>query len=32
MDYSLRGIEILKSETFSDWLAGLKDRQARARS
>ena len=31
MDYSLRVIEILKSDTFSDWLAGLKDRQARMR-
>jgi putative component of toxin-antitoxin plasmid stabilization module len=31
MDYSLKVIEILKSETFSNWLAGLKDRQARVR-
>jgi putative addiction module killer protein len=31
MDYSLRVLEILKSETFSNWLADLKDRQARVR-
>ena len=31
MDYSLRVLEILKSETFNNWLADLKDRQARVR-
>jgi putative component of toxin-antitoxin plasmid stabilization module len=31
MDYSSLVIEIFKSDTFSNWLAGLKDRQARVR-
>ena len=31
MDYSLRVLEILKSETFNNWLADLTDRQARVR-
>ena len=31
MDYSFSVIEIVQSDTFSEWLARLKDRQARAR-
>lgn len=31
MDYSFSVIEIVQSDTFSQWLGRLKDRQARAR-
>ena len=31
MDYSFKVIEIVQSDTFSQWLGRLKDRQARAR-
>ena len=31
MDYSFSVIEIVQSDTFSEWLGRLKDRQARAR-
>ena len=31
MDYNLTVIEIVKSNTFDEWLQGLKDRVARAR-
>ena len=31
MDYSFGVIEIVQSDTFSEWLGRLKDRQARAR-
>ena len=31
MDYNLTVIEIVKSNTFDQWLQGLKDRVARAR-